>query len=130
MGLADETAPFQSNHPNNCPCSSTRELNLDIPIPGGIEKMAYYIFTFGGTNEQPVPMEMLALAMGETLRVAGVDLVYAYAYVSPVGIRADYLALHEVWDKMGEVRQRLFRDQYPELALALETAIGTGGKKE
>lgn len=122
-----DAAPFESNHPNNCACPPPRELNLDIPIPGGIQKMAYYIFTFGGTNEQVVPMELLAEAMGETLRVAGVDLVFAYAYVSKLGIRADYLALHEVWAKMGDVRQRLFRDQYPELALSLEIAIGMGG---
>lgn len=88
------------------------------------DPMRYIILSVGGTNDGPIDPLRLSGLIGEALHESGVEPVWATSYISPVGVRADYVALHEVWANIDPMDRLEFELHYPKLAVAIKMAIG------
>lgn len=92
--------------------------------------MTYYLFTFAGRNTEPINQEILAARIGQSIISSGVEPYFIFSYVSQVGLRADYIALHNAWADIPADEKNEFQQRYPMLYLAIEFATGRGAITE
>lgn len=99
---------------------------------GESEAVKYYVVVFcgieptqprqeDGTIEiEPLSTSCIVIELGRAFANLGVDLVYANTFISPTVVKADLLAIHEIWHKMSDSDKRTLKLLSPRLSDAIE----------
>lgn len=83
------------------------------------ERLTHYLVNFVGQGT-PADANTVALELGKGLAAAGVDLVSASTYITPLGADPHKLGLKDNWSRISGYEREEFVARWPELATVLD----------
>lgn len=109
------------------------EMEITIETSSNPELVKYYVVVFCGIEPTQPRQEdgtidglrtsCIVIELGRAFANLGVDLVYANTFVSPTVIKADLLAIHQIWYRMSKSDKATLQLLSPSLSAALELMI-------
>lgn len=94
-------------------------------VEAGNRVYTHYLVNFTGQGE-PVPASAVAFELGKAMAAAGVDLLMATTYASPLGVNPQEIGLKDNWDKVSEADREELLLRFPELCFCLDLLAQRG----